>query len=300
MYLYWFHNHGGRFIGELGAAGKGGRSPYDDRNPAWLMAGREVDTPEGKRLEWSQPEILLYDDDPYIRMSYPDLLEDGGKFYVTETQKNIGRVHEIPQLLLDGLFGQWDNRTVASAGLALDLPAGPPLPAETPLPKLPPLNFRDTRRPDYGGQDARGGFSLDLWLQLDSHAAGQSLLDNRDETGAGILVSTTESGTLAVTLHDGRQQVSWDCDRGVLQPGKRHHVVITVDGGPKIITFVVDGVLCDGGDQRQFGWGRFSPTLRTPHGSPTLRIARSVQALRLYNRPLRTSEAVGNFRAGRK
>jgi hypothetical protein len=76
--------------------------------------------------------------------------------------------------------------------------------------------------------------------------------------------------------------------------------VITVDGGPKIITFVVDGVLCDGGDQRQFGWGRFSPTLRTPHGSPTLRIARSVQALRLYNRPLRTSEAVGNFRAGRK
>ena len=59
------------------------------------MAGREVDTPEGKRIEWSQPEILLYDDDPYIRMSYPDLVEDGGKFYVTETQKNVGRVHEI-------------------------------------------------------------------------------------------------------------------------------------------------------------------------------------------------------------
>ena len=54
----------------------------------------------------------------------------------------------------------------------------------------------------------------------------------------------------------------------------------------------------DGGDQRQFGWGRFSPTLRTPHGAPTLKIARSVRALRLYNRPLRTSEAVGNFRAG--
>jgi len=68
-FLYWFHNHGGRFVGELGAAGKDGRSPYDDRNPAWLMAGREVDTPKGKRIEWSQPEILLYDDDPYIRMS---------------------------------------------------------------------------------------------------------------------------------------------------------------------------------------------------------------------------------------
>ena len=42
-FLYWFHNHGGRFVGELGAAGKGGRSPYDDRNPAWLMAGQEID-----------------------------------------------------------------------------------------------------------------------------------------------------------------------------------------------------------------------------------------------------------------
>lgn len=298
MFLYWFHNHGGRFVGELGAGGKDGRSPYDDRNPAWLMAGREVDAPEGKRIEWSQPEILLYDDDPYIRMSYPDLIEDSGKFYVTETQKNVGRVHEIPPPLLDSLFAQWDNRTVAKPGLVLDLPAGKSLPAEAPLPKLPPLNLRDNRRADHGAKDARGGFSLDLWLQLDSLAAGQTLLDSRDATGAGILVSTTESGTIAVTLHDGRQQASWDCDGGVLQAEKLHHVVITVDGGPKIITFVVDGVLCDGGDQRQFGWGRFSPTLRTPTGAATLKIAPAVKSLRIYSRALRTSDAVGNFHAG--
>jgi hypothetical protein len=77
-----------------------------------------------------------------------------------------------------------------------------------------------------------------------------------------------------------------------------HHVVITVDGGPKIITFVVDGVLCDGGDQRQFGWGRFSPTLRTPNGAATAKVASAVRSLRFYNRVLRTSEAVGNYRAG--
>ena len=68
-FLYWFHNHGGRFIGELGAGGKGGRSTYDDRNPAWLMAGREIKTAQGVMIEWSQPEILLYDDDSFIRMS---------------------------------------------------------------------------------------------------------------------------------------------------------------------------------------------------------------------------------------
>lgn len=39
----------------------------------------------------------------------------GGKFYVTETQKRIGRVHEVPQPLLDGLFGQWDKRGGLSA-----------------------------------------------------------------------------------------------------------------------------------------------------------------------------------------
>jgi hypothetical protein len=85
-----------------------------------------------------------------------------------------------------------------------------------------------------------------------------------------------------------------------VKAGKRQHVVVTVDGGPKIITFVVDGVLCDGGEQRQFGWGRFSPNLRTPHGAETLKIAPAVSVLRIYNRALRTSEAVGNFHAGEK
>lgn len=297
-FLYWFHNHGGRFIGELGAAGKDGHSPYDDRNPAWLMAGREVDTPQGKMIEWSQPEILLYDDDPYIRMSYPDLVEDGGKFFVTETQKNIGRLHEIPKALVEGLFNQWECVAVATNGLALNLPAGKPIPAEAPMLKLPAFNSRDTKRADHGCKDLRAGFSIDLWVQLDSLKAGQPILDSRDETGKGILVSTTEKGTIGITLNDGRSESSWDCDRGALKTGKPQHIVITVDGGPKIITFVANGILCDGGDQRQFGWGRFSPNLRTPTGSPKLKICPAVRSLRIYGRALRTSEAVGNFRAG--
>ncbi len=99
-------------------------------------------------------------------------------------------------------------------------------------------------------------------------------------------------------MNDGRTEAAWSSDRQLLQAGKLHHAAIIVDGGPKIITFVVDGVLCDGGDQRQFGWGRFSPNLRTPNAAATLTIMPQVQALRLYNRALRTSEAVGNFRAG--
>jgi Concanavalin A-like lectin/glucanases superfamily len=180
----------------------------------------------------------------------------------------------------------------------LDLPGNKPMPREVAMPKLPAFHARDNKRADLGGKDLRAGFSFDFWLQLDSLTAGQILLDNRDNQGKGILVATTETGTIQITLNDGRQESSWDCDRGLIKPGRLHHVVITADGGPKIITFVMDGLLCDGGDQRQFGWGRFSPTLLTPKGSPTLKIAPGIRSLHVYNRPLRTSEAVGNFRAG--
>ncbi|MHC1769246.1 MAG: LamG-like jellyroll fold domain-containing protein [Verrucomicrobiia bacterium] len=291
-FLYWFHNHGGRFIQALPVGDR-----YADRNPAWLMAGREVDSPQGKLIEWSQPEILLYDDDPYIRMSYPDLIEDGGKFYITETQKHIARVHEIPKRLLDGLFNQWNDRNVATNGLLLSLPAGNPMPHEARMPKLPAFNQRDTKRADQGGHDLRAGFSLDLWLKLDSLKSGQAIFDSRNEAGKGILVSTTGTGTIRIALSDGRAESSWESDPGALQPGQLQHVVITVDGGPKIITFVLNGTLCDGGEDRPFGWGRFSPNLRTPEGATVAKLSPAVQSLRIYGRALRTSEAVANFQA---
>lgn len=229
-------------------------------------------------------------------MSYPDLVEEGGDFFVTETQKTIGRTHAIPAALVSGLFGQWDARAVATNGRILNLTGK--LPAQAPMPKLPAFNRRDTKSEDQRGMDLRAGFSVDLWLTLDATAPGQALLDSRDATGAGLLVAADANGSLKITLNDGRTECAWSSDQNLLAAGKPHHAVITVDGGPKIITFVVDGVLCDGGDQRQFGWGRFSPNLRTPAGSPALTISPAVKALRLYNRALRTSEAVGNFKAG--
>ena len=78
------------------------------------------------------------------------------------------------------------------------------------------------------------------------------------------------------------------------------HVVAIVDGGPKIISFVVDGTLNDGGAYRQFGWGRFSPHLRGVDGADSLRIGPGVRKLRIYNRALGTSEAIANYRADSK
>jgi hypothetical protein len=77
-----------------------------------------------------------------------------------------------------------------------------------------------------------------------------------------------------------------------------HHVVVIVDGGPNVMFFVIDGRVNDGAEERQFGWKRFSPHLESPNGGEHLQVGTHVRALRLYNRALMVSEAVGNFRAG--
>jgi hypothetical protein len=316
-YLYWFHNHGGRFIRDHPHS----RSmAYEDRNPAWLSGGVEVDTPEGKLIAWSQPEIVLYDDDPYIRMSYPDLIEEDGQVFLTETQKDIARVHRVDETLLQALWAQFDAAEVAREGLLLELPVtGVRMPATSPLPRIPAFLERDNSRADYGTRDLRRGLALDLWFRLTTVEPGQRLLDSRTSAGQGFCLQTTVQGAVEIVLNDGRTENRWACDPGVLRAGATHHLAVSVDGGPKIISFVVDGVLHDGGEARQFGWGRYSPHLRGVGGSEvresdeqeraaeatrtdTLHIGPSLDgeilALRIYARHLLTSEAIGNYRAG--
>ena len=68
-------------------------------------------------------------------------------------------------------------------------------------------------------------------------------------------------------LNDGRTQNSWYTEPGIIKKGNWHHVGIIIDGGPKIISFVIDGKFCDGADYKQFGWGRFSKDLQHANGN---------------------------------
>ena len=298
QFLYWFHNHGGDSVHQLPQRW----DAYLGRNPVWLCAGREMDSPEGKVLEWSQPEVLLYDDDPQIRMSYPDLIEEGGRYFVTETQKTIARVHEIDTELLKSLFGQWDNCLWAKEGVVLERADGEDVRGTVAMPRL--ADFRTSIRgpEDKAAKGAGGGFSIDLWLQLEKLAAGQIVFDSRTASGQGIVLEMTERATLQITLGDGRQLCQWECDVGILKVGQLHHIAVIVDDGPKIISFVIDGKLCDGGDQREYGWGRYSPALLSVNGATATQLAPNLNgrlySLRLYDRCLYTSEAIGNWRAG--
>jgi hypothetical protein len=287
-YLYWFHFHGGH------EKIRQDWSPYNDRNPAWLSAGHEIDTPEGKRLAWSQPEIVLYDDDPSIRISYPDLIEENGQLYLTSTQKNVARSHPIAPGLLENLYGQKDRSAVAGDGLLLERSA--PLPPTLPLPRLPEFIHRDLQRDDQPSLDLRAGLTFEFSCLLHSLAPGQILLDSRNAQG-GIQILTAENGVLKFSIADNRTENVWSSITGTIQPGQKQHFVLILDGGPKLILGIVDGVLQDGADERQFGWGRFSPHLYHGNGAADLKIDSAVRQLRIYERALLVSEAVGNYRA---
>jgi len=270
-FLFWFHNTTGR--------------SFRGRNPVWVSGGVE----RHGAIHWSQPEVLLYEPDPRINgMSYPDLIEQDGKYWVTETQKTIARVHAIDATLLEGMWRQNEAREVARDGLLVTTD-GQAVRRGVALPKA--LDLRDT-----------GGLTLDLWLRLDDLGAGQTILDGRDGQGRGILLSTGAQGTMHLTLADGTARAAWHTDAGALAAGRTHHVVAIVDAAPRLISFVVDGVLCDGGPTGLQGWTRYESDIADVRGSGTLKVGPAlkgaVQRLRVYRRYLRVSEAIANFHAG--
>lgn len=293
-YLYWFHNHS-----RTAAQRKAGWDPYADRNPVWVAAGREIDTKAGKAVVWSEPEILLYDDDPFVRMSYPDLIRHGGNWFVTETHKAEGRVHRIDADFLKGLLAQHDNKVVAKKGLLLELlTKGQAMPARVPAPKWPPLLMRDTRHEDGRGKDMRAGVSFDLWVNGQTWEKTTALVDAMDAEGRGVRLTAEVNRSVKLTMSDGRTECVWSSDANVLSESGSTHVTAIIDGGPKLIVFVVNGVVCDGGDERQFGWGRFSADFRGPAGQADVNLHPAVKELRIYGRSVSVSEAVGNHNAG--
>ena len=270
-FLLWYHNHGGE------AVHSARWDYYQNRNPAWICGGVE----KNGFIHWSEPEILLYDDDPKTRISYPDFVEENGRFFVTETQKTIARVHEVDRTLLDGLWSQHENKSVARNGLMREVSGGDRL-------EMPPLG--------------RLGFAIDFWVRWKELSPGQTVLDARDASGKGIAIATTDRFTLELSMYDGKQRAAWDSDPGTypgsLKVGVWQHVAVIVDGGPKIITWVIDGVLNDGGAVRQFGWGRFPAAMDDVNGASTARLAVGLQGE--LGRASFVWPLSANFRSGRQ
>ena len=124
------------------------------------------------------------------------------------------------------------------------------------------------------------------------------LLQLTDCASLRLMVSGRTYGLPGGNHFCGMTESSWACDPWCLDVGVMHQVTFIVDGGPKIISVLVDGQLGDGGEARQYGWGRFCSSLRDVNGAPSAHVGMGLRGTlavcRLYNRALRTSEAVAN------
>lgn len=278
-YLFWFHNNGEKDW-----------SP-GTRNPCWLAGGVERD---GK-IHWSQPEIVLYDPDPKVRISYPDLIEEGDteqakRTWITETQKSVARVHEIDPTLLAGLWTQGVLAHVIKRGL---------------------VDADDAQLPELG---SGGGWSLELRFTLADDKPRVLVASKPAEGGRAALTLEFRDGALTLRVRSATHEAVYSCDRSRIQIGREHHVVVTVDGEPRIVTWLIDAVLCDGGKARTRGWQRFEEGEETrveKRISSTLAAAThaasgrgfeaksALRVLRVYARALRSSEAIANFHAKR-
>lgn len=268
-YLFWYHNNSGKM--------------WSGRNPAFLSGGVLEDN---GFIRWSEPELVLFDPNPAIRMSYPDLIEQDGQFWITETQKTTARVHSLDRGLLNGMWHQFTNKAVAQNGLVLEYRPGT---IENPT---VPFSFGDL---------VKGGLSVELQFELENAMPGQTLFSTVDKSGKGVSVTTASVGgetVLSIRLCDGIRAVAWESDLGAFRDfvGK-HHVVFIADFSAQVISVIADGIFCDGGTNRPQGWGRLPKEMEDVKGALQAEVAAPVRVLRLYDRAIRTSEAVGNFRS---
>jgi len=273
-YLFWYHNNGGWNFGV--------------RNPAWISGGIERD---GKII-WSQPEILFYEEDKNVRMSYPDLIEQDGKYWITETNKVNARVHEIPNEFLNTLWSQFKIQTVTKKDLVaewneIEIPEN----GQLKVPSMPENSYKD-------------GFTIDLRVVLATLSPGQRLLSSKDKYGNGIELETDNFGAIKISISEGEHADSWTSDPGLIKAtGLEHCISVSVDNGPRIIQFVIDGTVNNGRNMRAFGWGRYTADIKNFNfekfeigklARESVNINGKISKLRLYNRALLNTEIIGN------
>ena len=262
-YLYWFHNHGGRAFREVS-------SPWRDRNPVWLVPGVEEEASTGQTIRWGEPEIVLYHRDLLKGMSYPDFVEENGRYFLTETEKTTARVHEIPGAFLQKMWNVLEGK-----GVQID--------AEVLLEARGGENFNcpDESFELIGGR----GFSFEFTL---NSTGPEAVFDSTGLDGRGIRLEVTENGRIRFRMNDARQEFTAESES--IKDLRR--AVVIVDGGPGVVSFVADGCFLDGGDELEFGWRRFDPQMQGIKTCAPMRCGAGTGLFRIWKGALMTAEAI--------
>ena len=273
-FLLWFHNHSQRGL--------------INRNPVWISGGVE----KNGKIEWSQPEILLHNPEDTTpetgRYSYPDFIENNGRYWVSETQKVKARVREIPAGFLEALWNQADSKAAASGGIFFedkDIPKGGKTINAVRLPKLD-----------------KSSFTMEFVVSFDKLEKGDAIYRGMNPFGGGTELLVGGNSSIALTLSNYRINFTYLSDISSIAENKTHHIVLIVDAYARIVSCVIDGKLCDGGEYAYCGWARFDKTMTDVNcwaQNSEIGVSESlkVEAVRFYNRALTVSEAIGNFNA---
>ena len=202
-YIYWFHNHSGK--------------DYGGRNPVFLCGAEEYMSSDGLKLKFGQPVPVLYDENESVRMSYPDLIEDDGEYYLTETQKEIARVHKIDKELIESL---WNSKNSSV------------------------------------NQQNNSGFNINnesFTMEFDTGCGTGTIF-----TSENFVITRNQNGDLTIKVGN----YEFINDDVLLEDLKNHTVRAIFDRGINAVFFITDGVFCDGGEKRQYGFTRFSKDLK--------------------------------------
>ena len=288
------------------------------RDPYFLSAGLQH---EGAIL-WSQPELVLFD--RLVRTGtsaggYPDFINgaDGGT-YLTVAQKqavpnsSTAYVSRIDDALLQALFSQHVAYGVPNSDhLALNFSAN-----DAGTVKRLPSGFRWPALDIVS--EARQGFSIVLRLSAGAATKGSTAPMSLLSSGSGVVLSLGANAS-GVTLALGAVNATDEsAGAAVASPIKmdpacsamladdtsvrEHMIAVVLDAGAELVTFFVDGILCDGGGQSLTGWwwttigmGRITGGQNVTMGNG-IRVAGVGEGL-LYSRTLYTSELVAYYRA---
>ena len=245
---------------------------------------------------------------------YPDIITDlDGKIYITETYKSTpqseAKTHAVDMNMISMLYNQRTINSIVTSNIIAHLNVtAATFPTNARLP-----NFYKYEYEQYG-------FSLDMWINPSSlpskcatPASLVSALSDHRTTGFFVDYYRT-NGTVRLTMMDTSNHIFQfgtdpTCSKRLLDPhSEPHHVGIIVDGGPKMISFVVDGKLCDGGPSDLQHWPNGHTLMDFDFGDMHINAVGVESSVKtnldvvenghLYNRSLYVTEMIGNWRAG--
>jgi hypothetical protein len=265
-YLLWYHNNGGK--------------DFSHRNPAWISGGIEID---GK-IYWSQPEIIIHGPDRTYetgRFSYPDLVEEDGRYWISTTQKTTATIHEVPADFFEMLWSQFDKSQITSDGL---IGTFNDLPDSKKKKVSEPVNMKNA------------GFAFDFWISIDEFKDA-IILEGKNSRIKNLELKLRNNGILEFNLTKGNDTLKLKSDGNRLTEGKSHHVAILADADAGICYMLIDGSICDGGGQKIFGFSRINDSLIETEVNNFLfkKFPGKIKKIRFYGQRMYSSQFVNNY-----